>query len=224
MLVLGCCHYWRIVWWFLPGLVLYFSECALRLLQAGFSRVHVLHAQASPDRKLCSLVLSAPDYSVASSGIVWLSSPDVSWFGTWHPYDYVAVPWPVSKASGGLPASPEPQTQTAMLIHMKADSGWTRKFIAHVAERGVKIRVKIQGPYADVGSSAAGFSGAAAAAAAAGSGKQCQDEGINGAIIVAGECASIITNMHLQFITGSEIGAQCCTKAAFKQCISDCMH
>jgi hypothetical protein len=71
-----------------------------------------------------------------------------------------------------------------MLIHMKA-YGWTKKFISHVAEQGVNIRVKIQGPYADVGSPAAGYTDVAAAAAA-GSGRQYQTENLDAAIIVAG--------------------------------------
>jgi hypothetical protein len=184
MLGLGFCHYWRMFWWFLPGLVLYFSECAMRLVQASCSsNVRVLHASAAHDQKLCSLVLSATDYALSSSGIVWLSSPDVSWFGSWHPFDYIAVPWPASDAAA------DAHGQTAMLIHMKAYSRWTRKFIARIAEQGVNIRVKMQGPYADGGgSSAAGHGSAAAAAVAAvGSAKQHNAEQLDAAIIVAGE-------------------------------------
>jgi hypothetical protein len=184
MLVLGFCHYWRMFWWFLPGLVLYFSECAMRLVQASCSsNVRVLHASAAHDQKLCSLVLSATDYALSSSGIVWLSSPGVSWFGSWHPFDYIAVPWPASDGAA------EAHGQSAMLIHMKAYSGWTRKFIARVAEQGVNIRVKMQGPYADGGSSAAGHGSAAAAAAVAavGSAKQQNAGQLDAAIIVAGK-------------------------------------
>ncbi|KAF6254932.1 hypothetical protein COO60DRAFT_273403 [Scenedesmus sp. NREL 46B-D3] len=183
MLVLGCCHYWRMFWWFLPGLVLYFSEGAMRLLQAGCSGdACVLHASASSDGKLCSLVLSAPEYALASNGIVWLSAPGVSWFGTWHPFDYIAVPWPASGGSAGVITGAEPQC--AMLIHMKAYSGWTRKFIANVAEQGVNVRVKTQGPYADVGSYAAGHIGSGAAAA--GSAPSHTAGQPDAAIIVAG--------------------------------------
>jgi hypothetical protein len=186
MLVLGFCHYWRMFWWFLPGLVLYFSECAMRLLQAGCSsNVCVLHASAAHDQKLCSLVLSAPNHAVASSGIVWLSSPGVSWIGSWHPFDYIAVPWPASDEF--FVDNAESQSGTAMLIHMKAYSGWTRKFIARVAEQGVNVSLKMQGPYADGGSSAAGQAGAAAAAAAVGSSKQHDAGQMDAAIIVAGE-------------------------------------
>jgi hypothetical protein len=189
MMVLGFCHYWRMFWWFLPGIVLYLSEVAMRLVQAGCSgNVRVLHASAAYDQKLCSLVLAAPDCAVASSGIVWLSAPGVSWFGTWHPFDYIAVPWPASDASGSTvitSTGAKPRTLTAMLIHMKAYSGWTRKFIAEVAEQGVNIRVKMQGPYADVGSQAAGH--AAAAAADSRSTKLNGGGRLDGAIIVAGE-------------------------------------
>jgi hypothetical protein len=164
-LVLGCCHYWRMIWWCLPGLVLYFLEVAMRLWQACSSNsyVRVLHAFASADHKLCSLVLSAPDYAVASSGIVWLHAPDMGWFSTWHPFDYVAVPWLAGKQyqiDSGSHDWSQPhhaersskQHETAILINMKAFDGWTKEFIACVAEQGVKISVKWQGPYADVGS------------------------------------------------------------------------
>jgi hypothetical protein len=80
---------------------------------------------------------------------------------------------------------------TAMLINMKAFDGWTKKFIAHVGEQGVNISVKIQGPYADVGSPAtAGATlntGKGMHGAAFGSAAQYGRKQASGAIIVAGE-------------------------------------
>jgi hypothetical protein len=139
-LVLGCCHYWRMIWWCLPCLTLYFMERAMRIWQSSSSSVHVLHAFASPDSRLCSLVLSAPEHAVASSGVVWLSAPGVSWFGTWHPFDCIAVPWPATDAPSSVNLSSKSKNSpgssgsgnnvTAMLINMKAFNGWTKKFIA----------------------------------------------------------------------------------------------
>ncbi|WIA40884.1 hypothetical protein OEZ86_004547 [Tetradesmus obliquus] len=71
---------------------------------------------------------------------------------------------------------------------MKAFDGWTAKFIARVAQQGVKTSVQMQGPYADVGSPVIDGSGTQllpAAAAAAGGGQRSSNEPA-GAIIIAG--------------------------------------
>jgi hypothetical protein len=198
-LVLGCCHYWRMIWWCLPGLVLYILEGAMRIWQSSSSsNVRVLQAFPSPDGQLCSLVLLAPDYAVASSGIVWLSAPGVSWFGSWHPFDYIAVPWPANDTSetvksgkfniSAASSKSHSANVTAMLINLKVFDGWTNKFIAHVAEQGVNISVKIQGPYADVGSPVtSGATCRMGKGAASGSTTQRGRKQAAGAIIVAGE-------------------------------------
>jgi hypothetical protein len=195
--VLGCCHYWRMIWWCLPGLILYTLEGSMRLLQAAgvHSNTRILHAAVAADNQLCTLVVSAPDYAVASSGIVWLSSPDVSSFwSTWHLFDYIAVPWPVSSslqtsgkslsgkqssATAGCGAS---ETQTAMLINMKASGNWTKAFITQLAEQGTNVRVKIQGPYADIGSPVIGQSNAGY-----GQNSTAASDESAGSVIVAGE-------------------------------------
>uniref|UniRef100_A0A383W8R5 Ferric oxidoreductase domain-containing protein n=1 Tax=Tetradesmus obliquus TaxID=3088 RepID=A0A383W8R5_TETOB len=181
-LVLGCCHYWQMIWWCLPGLVLYFLEVALRLWQAACSNeIRVLHASASSDSKLCSLVLSAPQHAAASSGIVWLHAPGIGWFSTWHPFDYVTVPWPAGKRRH----NGSKRYETAILVNMKAFDGWTAKFIARVAQQGVKTSVKMQGPYADVGSPVIDGCGTQLLPAAAAAGQRSSQEP-SGAIIIAG--------------------------------------
>ncbi|WIA20574.1 hypothetical protein OEZ85_004963 [Tetradesmus obliquus] len=70
---------------------------------------------------------------------------------------------------------------------MKAFDGWTAKFIARVAQQGVKTSVKMQGPYADVGGPV--IDGSAPQhmpdVAAAAAGQRSSQEPL-GAIIIAG--------------------------------------
>jgi hypothetical protein len=67
----GCCHYWEMFWYFLPGMVLYGVDGVYRIHQGlGFwgssssssssGCVEVLEAVASPGQTTCSLLLSAP--------------------------------------------------------------------------------------------------------------------------------------------------------------------
>jgi hypothetical protein len=69
--VLGCCHYWRMFWWCLPGLTLNMLEGAMRLLQTAAvkNNMRILHAAVAGDKQMVTLVVAAPDYAVASSGI-----------------------------------------------------------------------------------------------------------------------------------------------------------
>lgn len=66
----GCCHYWDMFWYFLPGMVLYGVDGVYRIHQglglSGSSSsssggcVQVLEAVASPGGTTCSLLLAAP--------------------------------------------------------------------------------------------------------------------------------------------------------------------
>jgi hypothetical protein len=177
----------------------------MRLLQtAGVNNnTRILHAAVAEDNQMVKLVIAAPDYAVASSGIVWLSSPDVSsCWSTWHPFDYIAVPWPATAILGTTGQSPSSkqsvanagfgatEPQTAMLINMKAAGNWTKAFIAQLAEQGTNVCAKVQGPYADIGSPVIGHGNAGygqTSVAAAGIKKNSSGQELGGSVIVAGE-------------------------------------
>lgn len=116
-LILGVAHHWSLVWYFVPGLLLYAVDGVFRLHQmfAGHSgrlaatgstaaaaaaaaapagpcagvNVEVLKADVDPAGTMCSLLLSAPEFGAAPAGIVWLNLPSVS-LTEWHPFDYTA--------------------------------------------------------------------------------------------------------------------------------------
>ena len=68
----GCCHYWEMFWYFLPGLVLYGVDGVYRLHQglglwgssssssSSSSGVVVVEALVSPGHTTCSLLLATP--------------------------------------------------------------------------------------------------------------------------------------------------------------------
>lgn len=136
-MVCGCCHYWSMVWWFLPGLVLYGVDGVFRIYQTVFgsssstvqadrSPVQVLQAAASGDASICSLVLQSRCFATAACGALWVCVPEISWF-QWHPFDYVAIPWTkeaskVDACAGAAACAGGPAT-SAMLLHIKAYNG-----------------------------------------------------------------------------------------------------
>lgn len=147
-MVCGCCHKFDLIWYFLPGMMLYGIDGVYRLHQAVLERaagstVQVLHASVSSGGSLCSLVLSAPHLGAAASGFLWLYVPTLSWH--YHPFEYIAVPWPTADPTTGRTI-----TQTALLVHIKGYNGWTKQLLALVASKGKDLALKIQGPYSEL--------------------------------------------------------------------------
>jgi hypothetical protein len=114
-MILGVAHHWSLVWYFVPGMLLYAVDGVFRLHQmfAGRSgslapagspvataaaaaasagagiNAEVLRADVDAAGTMCSLLLSAPEFGAAPAGIVWLNVPSLS-LTEWHPFDYTA--------------------------------------------------------------------------------------------------------------------------------------
>eukprot|EP00879_Flechtneria_rotunda_P005830 GHRR01006134.1.p1 GENE.GHRR01006134.1~~GHRR01006134.1.p1 ORF type:complete len:902 (+),score=349.32 GHRR01006134.1:184-2889(+) len=176
----GCCHYWGMFWYFLPGLVLYGVDGVYRIQQALWERssntsstssssdrhnekggsIKILEAQASPAGSMCWFLLSSNRYATSPTGFVWLCVPKISWH-SWHPFEYIAVP--DSNGSGA-----------AVLIHIKAYDRWTQQLVNLVAKSGVNFSLKMEGPYPEIPGPVLGHPEVTAAAKVA-----CKNAGAN---------------------------------------------
>jgi hypothetical protein len=195
-LVFSAAHNFTVFWYCLPGLVLYFSEAAVRIIQSGGNFApgggcEVLHASAAADGAVTTLVVAAPAAGLGPAGVVWLSVPSLGRL-EWHPFDYLAVPYPqpssapcadavavagpirtenIASAGHDAPPPPTKAATPAMVMQIKSHAGWTRRLAARVAAEGPGgVRgLRVQGPYADAVPA-----------------HSCRGEGVDGVAFIAG--------------------------------------
>jgi hypothetical protein len=77
-----------------------------------------------------------------------------------------------------------------MLINIKAAGNWTKAFITNLSEQGTNVRVKIQGPYTDIGSPVIGHGDAGYGQTSVAAGDIERNSGGHepaGSVIVAGK-------------------------------------
>ncbi len=84
---------------------------------------------------ICSITIKAPHYGVARSGFIWLHVPKAH-FAEWHPYEYVAV-----RTGDGT---------AALQVYVKAYDRWSQRVAALVAQQGTALRLRVEGPYAEL--------------------------------------------------------------------------
>jgi hypothetical protein len=146
-MLMGVAHHWALVWYFVPGMLLYAVDGVFRLHQMSVGRSGILKgpkssepnpgacgvntevARVEVDRAgtMCSLLLSAPEFGAAPAGIIWLNVPQIS-LTEWHAFDYTASQVTVGAngqvgcASGGSKGMTAGQVKTVLSVHIKAYS------------------------------------------------------------------------------------------------------
>lgn len=139
----GCMHFWSMFWYFLPGLLLYAVDAVYRVVQAISPVKQLVKVKSMKGGKVCSIVVDAAPYGLASSGFVWINCPQVC-RSQWHPFEYIAVPGKVNTED--VPRSNKSQ----MLLTIKSYDQWTQAFMAQIDKEGVQTYLKMEGPYPEL--------------------------------------------------------------------------
>jgi hypothetical protein len=166
----GAAHYSPIVWWFAPGLVLYFADAAFRVWSnsgngnsgggawGGGKRAggNVLALEVAWEKgaeeeqqaaSVVAVVVRAPrGFAAADAGIVWARCPQLSRW-QWHPFEYLLVEGQ-GKEGGDDSAA-------VLAMHVKSYGRWSRAFArlareAALSAEGVEgLDLRVEAPYGD---------------------------------------------------------------------------